>query len=213
MRLPLRPVPRVLLLALGLLSAAPAPAGAEWQFAPFLGFTLNGSTTLIDLEDATGRRHWNFGGAVTLLGDGPLGLEGYFVYTPAFFQREGGGTVVGREVVTSHTLALMGNAVLTTPRAWNRYGLRPYVSGGLGLLRASAEDQLNILPIRLDLLGINAGGGAVGFLSDRVGVRFDLRYFRKIQGPDVESLEVPITAGEPIRLRYWTTSIGVVVRY
>jgi opacity protein-like surface antigen len=198
----------------GLLLVIPtARASAEWHFAPLVGYTFKGSTTLVDLEDATAERHWNFGGAVALLGEGPIGVEGYFVYTPGFFQREGGGFVGGGDVISSYTYTLMGNAVLTTPRRWNEYGLRPYVSGGLGLLRVSAKDQFNVTPIRLNLLGMNVGGGAVGFLSDRVGLRFDLRYFRKIQGPDVETLEIPVSRGEPIRLRYWTTAIGVVIKY
>lgn len=208
-----RKAPRVLALTGLLLAAFPVASSAEWQIAPFLGYAFNGATTLIDLEDATAERHWNFGGSTTLLGDGPLGVEGYFVYTPGFFQREGGGTVVGRDVVSSYTFALMGNVVLTTPRRWNEYGLRPYVSGGMGLLRVSAKDQLNVLPIRLNLLGMNLGGGAVGFLSDRVGVKFDIRYFRKIQGPDVETLEVPVSAGEPIRFRFFTASFGLVLKY
>ena len=52
---------------------------------------------------------------------------------------------------------------------------------------------------------MNVGGGAVGFLSDHVGVRFDLRYFRNIKGVSQEDLEdFPVTLGEPVRLRYWT---------
>ncbi len=106
----------------------------------------------------------------------------------------------------------MGNAVLTTPRAWNQYGLRPYVSGGIGLLHASRADARNLTTFSLDLLGMNAGGGAVGFLSDRIGLRFDLRYFRKIQGPVEDELDFPVSIG-PIRLRQWTTSLGVVIKY
>jgi hypothetical protein len=59
---------------------------------------------------------------------------------------------------------------------------------------------------------MNAGGGAVGFLADRVGLRFDLRYLRKIQGPAAEDLDFAISIG-PIRLRPWTTSLGVVFMY
>jgi hypothetical protein len=62
---------------------------------------------------------------------------------------------------------------------------------------------------------MNLGGGAVGFVSDRVGLRFDLRYFRNIRGVDPEDLEVQVTlpVGAPIRLRYWTISTGVVIKY
>ena len=193
--------------------ASPARCAAEWQFVPFLGYTFKGATTLLDFEDAANDTHWNFGGAVTLIGDGPLGVEGYFVRTPSFFQRKTGSlTIVEPNVTSSRTYAFMGNLVLATPRSWNRYGLRPFVSGGLGLLHASHNDRF--LPIDLDLLGMNVGGGAVGFVTDDVGVRFDLRYFRNVRGPNENSLDFPVTnLGEPTRLRYLTASIGVVLKY
>jgi hypothetical protein len=79
-------------------------------------------------------------------------------------------------------------------------------------MHASASDQLQILPYRLDLLGMNIGGGAVGFLSDHVGVRFDLRYFKNIKGVPLEDLDIQITGGRPVRLRYWTLDFGVVFK-
>ena len=105
----------------------------------------------------------------------------------------------------------MGNAVLTTPRSWNRYGLRPTLSGGIGLLHAAAEDQLDLLGYSLNLWGVNIGGGAVGFLSDHVGVRVDLRYFQNISSVPEEDLG-RLTLGDPLRLRYWTASFGVVFK-
>ena len=48
----------------------------------------------------------------------------------------------------------------------------------------------------MNLLGMNIGGGAVGMLSDRIGVRFDLRYFRNIKGVSAEDLDFPVTGGE-----------------
>lgn len=212
MTLPPR-TPVRLLLGTVLVLITAGPAQAEWQFTPFVGYTFKGATSLVDIEEAAGTRHWNLGGTVTVIGDLPLGLEAHVVYTPGFFQREGTGMVGALDVISSRTYAFMGNAVIAMPRQWNRYGLRPFASGGLGLLHAAAQDQLNILPVRINLLGMNAGGGAVGFVTDRVGLRFDLRYFRSVQGPDVESLDPPISSGLPVRLRYWTASIGVVFRH
>ena len=80
----------------------------------------------------------------------------------------------------------MGNVVLTTPRSWNEYGLRPFVSGGIGLLYAStsAAEAVDVLPVNARLLGYNVGGGAVGFLNERTGLRFDLRYFSNLRPTD-----------------------------
>ena len=78
----------------------------------------------------------------------------------------------------------MGNVILTIPRSWNEYGLRPFVSGGIGMLSATATDRLDFLPVDTKLLGYNVGGGAVGFLTDPVGLRFYLRYFSNLKPSD-----------------------------
>jgi hypothetical protein len=199
----------------GFVLASAGPAHAEWQFTPFLGYTFNGSTTLIDFglvnnQTANDEPHIDFGGSVTLLGEGPLGLEGYFVHTPNFFESKQFNIFLPR-TLGSRTYALMGNAVLTIPRSWNRYGLRPMLSGGVGLIHAAAEDQLDLLAYSLNLWGVNVGGGAVGFVSDRVGLRFDVRYFQNVSSVSDEEL-ARLTLGEPLRLRYWTATFGVVFK-
>jgi hypothetical protein len=195
---------RLLTLSAILLGALPATAAAEWQFAPFVGWTFQIDTTLADFGQGRDEVHWTFGGTATLLGGGPVGVEALFVYTPGFF---GGGP--GTVVSQSRSIALMGNAVLTVPRSWNEYGLRPFVSGGLGLLHGSTEDVLDVLELKQSLVGLNVGGGAVGFLTDRTGVRFDLRYFRHLK-PIVG--EEGLSLGD-VRLSYWTATIGVVFKY
>ena len=207
---------RILGLAAGILLLVPVQARAEWQFTPFIGYTFNGSTTLLDFalinnQTANDEPHISYGGSVRLIGDGPLGVEAHFVHTPGFFDARQFLIVLPR-VIESRTYAVMGNVVLTTPRAWNRYGLRPAISGGLGMIHAAALDEREVLPFSLNLWGMNVGGGAVGFVSDRVGVRFDLRYFRNIRGVPQEDLQPPVTVGAPVRLRYWTASFGVVIK-
>lgn len=182
----------------------PAKAAAEWQLAPFIGWTFKADTTLADFALETEETHWTFGGTVTLIGAGPFGVEGLFHYTPRFF---GGGD--GSVVSSSRAIALMGNAVLAAPRAWNEYGLRPFVSGGLGLIDAKSEPAIaGGLRVDETLLAFNIGGGAVGFLSDRTGLRFDLRYFRHLKALAPEGQSV-----DDVRLSYWTMTIGVVFKY
>lgn len=201
-----------------ILLVLPGRAAAEWHFTPLVGYTFKGATTLADLEAATSTTHWNFGGAATLIGEGPLAIEGLYIHTPGFFERDESELAainLPASITESRTYALMGHAVLTIPRSWNRYGLRPYVSGGLGLIHVRSQDLQDNVPIRLNLLGMSAGGGAIGFLTDRVGLRFDLRYFRNIRGVNLEELEFEPTlpVGAPVRLRYWTGMVGVVIRY
>lgn len=194
---------RVLAACAILIVAVADEARAEWQFAPFFGLTFNGDTSLADPEFGTERVHWNFGGAVTVIGASPVGVEGLFTYTPQFFEGEAADIFE-----SSRAVALMGNVVLAIPRSWNEYGLRPYVSGGIGLLRVSVSDTRGLLTFRDNLLGYNVGGGAVGFVNNRTGLRFDLRYYSNLKPVD----ESGVSFGR-VRLSYWTASVGVVIRY
>lgn len=144
-----------------------------------------------------------------MIGPGPVGVEALFVYVPGFF--DGPNSILAPveqpTVASSRSYALMGNLVLTVPSR-NRYGLRPFVSGGVGLLHASYEDLLELLVPSENLTGYNVGGGAVGFLSDRIGVRFEVRHYGTLI-----PREEPGVAFGTVRLRYWTASTGVVIRY
>jgi hypothetical protein len=185
-----------------LVLAMPRAAAAEWHFTPMVGETFLGRTSFFDLEKATGKHHRNVGGSIALLGNGVLGAEGLFVWTPGFFQT-GNQDLIKK----SRTLTLMGNIMVTAPRRWTEYTLRPFVSGGLGLMNVSAPDVAVLVPVHSTFTGFNVGGGAVGFLTQRTGVRFDLRYYNNIGGGDTN----PASIG-PVNLRYMTASVGVVLR-
>jgi len=141
-------------LAAGLLLALtfPSAAAAEWHFTPTIGWTFAADTNLSDPDFGTSKFHWNFGGSVALLGAGILGVEGTFVWTPGFFS--------GNEVLVSksHAVAMMGNVVLTTPRKWTEYNLRPLLSGGFGFLGVSRTE--NLFPNTWNTPAFNIGGGA-----------------------------------------------------
>ena len=47
-------------------------------------------------------------------------------------------------------------------------------------MRTRVTDLLDIFSANRSLVGINVGGGAMGFLTERVGVRWDVRYFRSV---------------------------------
>jgi hypothetical protein len=191
---------KILACCCALLAVTPRTAAAEWHLTPFVGLTFKGSSTFIDLEHAATKVHGNFGGAVTLLGGGLFGVEGVFVDTPGFFK--------GDLITHSRNIGLMGNVVLTAPRRWTEYGLRPFVSGGLGLMHVSNSDEAELLPASKSAAAFNVGGGAIGFLSRRVGLRFEMRYFANLHRTD----EGPIALA-PLHLRYFTGSVGIVFRF
>ena len=190
------------LAACACLLAAPATAAAEWHISPMIGLTFAGKTTLNDFDQATGKVHPNLSISGSLLGGGLLGVEAIGSLTPGFFQ-----TGDGVFVKESRAYAIMGNLVVTAPRRLTEYFLRPFVSGGFGLMRASQVDALEVLPASASLLGYNIGGGAIGFFSNSTGVRFDLRYYGTLHGVDRGAIAV----GD-VHLRYMAASVGVVIR-
>jgi len=190
---------RAIACCCALLALTPRAAAAEWHLTPMVGLTFAGNTSIVDFELATDKVHRQFGGAVTLLGSGLLGVETVVVYTPGFFQ-----TGDLDLVPDSRSFGWVGNVVLTTPRRWTEYGLRPFVSGGMGLLRASVGGAF---PVTANVTGYDVGGGAIGFFSQRVGIRFDLRYYSSLRRTE----EGPIALGR-VHLRYMTGSVGIVFR-
>ena len=116
----LTPFRALAVVAVLLLSSA-APARAEWQFTPFIGYTFKATSTFVDFdfdEDsvATDETRFNFGGAVRLIGDSPIGVEAYYVHTPGFFNPKSQFGIALPLVLESRTYALMGNVVLATPQ-------------------------------------------------------------------------------------------------
>jgi hypothetical protein len=198
------PRSRAVLLMLVLLGL-PRPARAQdLLLIPYLGFTFAGESSLFgDLERGSTESASALGGSVALLGAGWLGVEGDIGYMPGFFERGEAQLVKYGSFVTS----LTGAAVVTLPLAVTRESLRPYFVGGGGVMWAESEDITGTFPIRSTMPAITLGGGAIGFLSDVVGVRFDLRYIQSLgQGDDVVATEGP-------RVKFWRGSIGLVLKY
>jgi len=190
-------------LAAGVLLALafPQSAAAEWHFTPMLGTTFFIKTSVVDPDAATDQIHRNLGGSVALLGGGILGAEGLIVWTPGLFTGDKG------LVKKSRSISVMGNVVITTPRRWTEYSLRPFVSGGFGLINVSKTEVAQVFPFHSNIPAFNIGGGAIGFLSKRTGLRFDLRYYSSLARSD----EGPVSIG-PVHIRYMTASVGVVLR-
>ena len=203
---------RALAVSCVCLLAAPATAFGEWHITPMVGLTFAGKTTITDPDQGTGKRHPNLAISVALLGGGWFGVEGIATLTPGFFQ-SGDDPVMFEPgeptslVEESRVSTIMGNIVVAAPRKWTEYNLRPFVSGGFGLIRASKLEAADLLSTTVNLFGYNIGGGAIGFLTRGTGVRFDLRYYSTVRGTDHGAIAV----GD-VHLRYMTASIGLVIR-
>jgi len=187
-------------LVFALLLLFPGAADAEWQIKPFLGITFGGSTTFVDAEEAVGKPNGVFGATVVLLGN-VLGVDGDVGTAPGFFQ-------AGKEVViSSRVTTLTGNVVVAVPKRMAEYALRPYFVGGMGLMHVKNEGRQGALPVLRTLPAVDIGGGATGFLNERVGLNWEVRYFHSLGGD---------TRGNsflPERLSFWRASMAVTFRY
>jgi hypothetical protein len=70
--------------------------------------------------------------------------------------------------------------VLALPRRLAQYSLRPYVVGGAGIMYARSEDVVDVLTVSRTLAALDVGGGVTGFFTNRIGVSWDVRYFRSL---------------------------------
>ena len=189
-----------ILVAIVLCSLA-GRADADYIFNPFIGTTFAGKTTFSDLEQAADKAHVIFGGGAGWLSSGVLGAEGDFAYVPRFFESNN-LLISGSTVLTSS-----GSVMVATPESVTGYSLRPYLVAGLGLIHTGITYQAITSPVDDNSLGMNIGAGAIGLVSQRTGLRFELRHFRTLSRGMKEA-----TAEEGARLSFWRVTVGLVIR-
>lgn len=188
-------------LAVLLFFLVPAQGWADWQVKPFAGVTFGGDTTLLtDLDQQAGHPKGLFGVSTQVSGE-VLGVEADVGRSPGFFTG-------GQLVVSSSVTTITGNVVIAMPRHVARYSLRPYVVGGLGAMRIEITDFAAALPFSTTLATFDVGAGVTGFFTNRIGISWDVRYFRSFAGVDNH---VGLSVG-PEELSFWRASAGVAIR-
>jgi len=105
----------------------------------------------------------------------------------------------------------MGNLIVGIPVGGTRgAGLRPYVAGGVGLIRTGFARRLDDDGPTTNDVGFNLGGGVMGFFSDHFGLRGDLRYLRNIRSDFTDADFNPdFDLGD---LDFWRATVGIVIR-
>ena len=170
------------IVVLSTLILLPAEAGAEGFFIPWAGGNFG---------NAQAEGHRTFGISAGGMGGGIIGGEFDFGYSPDFFG----------ESVDNHALTATANLIVGAPIGGTRgIGVRPYLTGGVGLIRTSFANSSS------NDLGFDLGGGAMGFFSRHVGLRGDLRYLRNFKELDFQEFDL---AGP---FHFWRASVGVVIR-
>jgi hypothetical protein len=194
-----RPVLVGILFALSRASAH--AADRQIQIQPFIAVSLGARTTFPLLDTAVQKANVVFGARAVVLGE-IVGFDVDVGHAPGFFQS------ADNIVLHSRLTTVSGNLVVAAPRRLTEYTLRPFFVGGGGIMRARAEDFFGALPVSDTLPAIDLGGGVSGFITDKVGVAWDLRYFRSVAGND-ESGETNFGT----RLSFWRASMALAFRY
>jgi hypothetical protein len=180
--------------------SAPALAQAEGYVSPWVAANAGG-TRLTDFDNGRTAFGVNAGG----MGNGIIGGELGFGYSPSFF---GTTSDVGGD---NSVIDVMGNVIVGVPLGGTRgAGVRPFLTGGLGLLRTQADTGLlSNANVSNNMFGWNLGAGVMGYFHDHVGLRGDIRYLRSFE--DTTGI-TRIDIDAPGQFHFWRASIGVVFR-
>jgi len=176
--------------AVFLICVTATTARADWLLTPYLGVTFGGDTP---------KQQVNYGLSAAFLGNGILGLELDAAVTPNFFEAD--------DVEDSNVSTFMANLMVAAPSSTP--GIRPYASGGVGIIRSKATSVGNFFDLSENSFGVNVGAGVIGQFTDRVGLRGDLRYFRSIQDSEGGD-DIDIDFGG---FNFWRGTLGVTFRF
>ena len=187
-----RTLPPLAIVALIFVLADARPAHADWLFTPFLGVTFGGSTS---------SQAASYGAGIGYMGARVVGAELQVEFTPNFFETE------SNNLEDSNVATVMGNVIVGAPLG--SPGIRPYVSGGAGILRTRATSADNVFDLNENAFGVNVGAGVIGFVRENFGLRLDVRFFRRLKDSD---------AGDNIHLdlgdfQYWRAAVGGTFRF
>ena len=165
-------VRKLFMISLLLLALLPVSASAQnWFVSPFVGANFGGSAAFGDFPDADDEveRRMDFGATI---GWNPnvVGFEVDFGWSPNFFEDTAGDR--NFEFGDSNVTTLMTNLLFSGPPGT---GVRPYLSTGLGLIRANVDRDGLFNDLSTNDLGVNIGGGLNGQFTDNVGIRGDIR--------------------------------------
>jgi hypothetical protein len=196
---------RVAAIVCGLTCALASPVSAgDWLLTPYIGTTFGARSNVYPLGNSGGDKKLTIGGAAGFLTDGIFGAEANTSYSFGFFRSESGP--VPSTLNHSAVGTLIGDVLIAMPVAVTHESLRPYAAVGIGLMHAAVEDITVQQPHR-NLVGMDIGGGAIGFVTRGTGFRFDLRRLHSLTR---EPSMLPLSGGS--QLAFWRLSVGVIVR-
>jgi hypothetical protein len=165
---------RIPVLAILLIVCWARPARADGYLSAGLGVSF-GSPAAEGRANLVGALGW-------LPPREPIGVEADFTYAPSFFKNPGSFT-------ENRLTTVMGNVVFAgldrrrgPVRPGLRTALRPYVSGGFGLMSERIATASPASVVSNQHLGINVGLGVIALPRESFGVRLEVRYFQDLVG-------------------------------
>jgi len=183
------------MLAIGITIGTATQARAQGFISPLIGYDFGGDAgcpRLNNCQDKKINASVSFGAMGSV-----FGFEEEVAYAPGFF-----GDAPG---LSSSVLTLMSNVMLV-PKIGP---VRPYVLAGIGLIKTHVDlTTAGALTTDNNHLGWDVGGGLIGLVGGRIGVRGDLRYFHSFQDLTV----LGFTLGNS-KLNYGRASAGVVLKF
>ena len=78
------------------------------------------------------------------------------------------------------------------------------------MMHVKFDDVSSALKAATTLPALDLGGGATGFLTNEIGLNWDVRHFRSFAGSDRPT---GITISPPEQLSFWRATMGLVIRY
>ncbi len=87
--------------------------------------------------------------------------------------------------------------------------VQPYALAGVGLLRTNVQDFAGQFSVNSkNDFGMDVGGGVMGFFSNNVGLRGDVRYFRAFRGTSSNASGLALSD-----FKFWRGSLGVSFKF
>jgi opacity protein-like surface antigen len=175
-----------------------APALADGFVTPSIGANFGGDAGTCASGTSCSSKHLTYGVAAGYMGGGVLGVEEEVSYAPNFF---GSVPTFGNNSV----LTAMTNVIVAAPLG----PIRPYVSGGIGIVRLNANlAPGGIFTVNDTSFGYDVGGGAMGFFTSHVGLRADYHYIRNTKNITLGGFSITNT-----HLTFSRGTVGVVFRF
>ena len=172
---------------------APTSASAEGFVSPWAGVNFSGAPS-------DGRKQ-AYGVNAGYMGAGIIGVEGSFGWAPDYF-----GNITS---VDNREWDLMGNLIVGIPIGGTRgAGIRPFVTGGLGVINTNFD----VPDGGQNEFGYNLGAGVMGYFATHIGVRADVRYLRTINSDDDIDIGDGLDSFGNGSFHIWRATFGIVIK-